>query len=806
MKRQFIALLLVLIQGLAFGNTLSGTVKDEQQKAVEFTNIILHKYGDAAYLNGTTTDSSGRFEIGDIADGEYFMEVVYVGYKTDTLASLSLHEKASKDLGTITLKAEANLLKGVEITGNKPVIERKADRIVFNAENSVHGNGENLLDLLRAVPGVTVSGTDEIRVNGKNEVQVMINGKVETLSGDQLASLLKSIQSNNVKKIEVISNPSARFDASAKGGILDIQLKTNLRSGVNGSVYGNYRQNRFAGTNDGFNINVNYKKFILSTTYNGGLENHLHTRQFVRNFLVNDTTQQYIENTAERNKFIYHYGNLALKYNINDKHTIGIGGEFFTFNNPHNPVSTLSIVDDVNSGKVDSSQHTVIYSSNKSINPSVNLNYKGTLDSSGSTLEFNYDYSYFRLNTNSHLNTAYLDVNNNEYGDRLDFTQNNPFIVNLHTAKLDYSKPLKNQHSIDIGAKFSWTRTNNDIHFYNLADGLYVNDTTKSNKFIYTENTNALYSTWSKTWKKGWSSNLGLRIEQTNTDQHSITLNSITHKHYIDFFPSAFVQKVIKDKHVFNLNYSRKIHRPDFKDLNPFQYYNSQYSIWTGNANLKPEYINILEFTYTYDNAYSFVIGYENIRNNYTYLAKQNDSTKISTYQATNFKVRNNLNISVTVTKDFFKWWSVNSTLNFSYFKYNSIVNDAEFNMSSVKFGINIDNTFILPKDFRINIFGFYQSPFLDATDRMRSNGTVNFAISKSFLNKSLKVKIGVNDIFNTLNNSYDTRFQNIDTHYWQKFNVRSFNLSVSYNFNKGKQFRNTQANKSNADEKSRIH
>jgi outer membrane receptor protein involved in Fe transport len=790
-----------------FGNTLNGVVTDESKKPIEFSNILLHKYEDPSYLNGTTTDSLGKFEIQKIDDGKYFLEIVYIGYKPDTIQNIELRNEDAKNLGELQLNIEANTLKGVEISGNKPVIERRADRIIFNAENSTAGTGENLLDLLRRVPSVTVSGSDEIKVNGKSQVQVMINGKIETLTGDQLATMLKSIQSDNIKKIEVISNPSARFDASAKGGILDIQLKSyNKKSGVNGNIHSGYRQGKFGRTDNGFNLNVNYNKIIVSTTYNFGVENNYNTKEFIRNFHLENAIQQFREHTYDRGKFMFHYTNLSMKYNINDKHSIGIGGEFFTFRNPTTPLSIISIVSDTRIGKIDSSQFTNIHNLTKNINPSLNFNYRGNLDSAGSTLDITYDYTYFNLNTSSHLNTTFLDDSYTEYRAPVDFTQNNPFIVNLHTAKLDYYKPLKNKHTIDFGAKFSWTRTHNDIHFSNFIGDQYINDVTKSNEFIYIENTNALYSTWSKMWKKNWSTNVGMRIEQTNTDQHSVTLNTTIRKHYIDFFPSAFIQKTIKEKHVLNLNYSRKIHRPDFKDLNPFQFYNSSYSIFTGNPNLKPEYINVFEFTYSYDNTYSIVLGYENKINNYTYLAKQNDTTKIHTYQATNFKVRNNFNISVNINKEIFKWWSINIESRFMYFKYNSIVNDAEFKLHSLKFGMSMDNTFILPKDFKINLFAFYESPFLDATDWVLSNGMVNFAITKTFFQKQLKVKVGVNDIFSTLNNSYNTRFQNIDTRYKQKFTSRVINLSVSYNFSKGKQFKNTQINKSNSDEKGRIH
>ena len=805
MRALFIYSLILLLTSSLFGNSIQGIVLDENKKPIEFSNIILHKYNDSTYLDGTTTDSLGKFVISNLNDGKYFLEVVYVGYKTDTISNLLLANNETKNLDSIQLRFEASMLKGVEIVSTKPIIERKADRIVYNVENSAKASGESAMDLLRSVPSVTVSGNDQIRINGKSEVQVMINGKVEMLSADQLANLLKSIQSSNIKKIEVISNPSAKYDAIAKGGILNIQLKTSTIKGVNGSVYANYRQNKYASTEAGFNINVNYKKFTLSTSYNYGYNQNYVKKEFLRNFTKESTTEQYNEYTNSRNLFTGHFANLNMKYNINEKNTIGIGGEFFQFRNPENSNATLNIINDASNGITNAIQQTNINTLGRNISPSANFNFRSELDTTGSTLEFSYDFTHFNQNVNSHLNTAFLDSNKIEYGTRLDFKQENPFLVNLHTAKLDYNKPLKNKHSLGVGAKFTWTKTNNDIQFSNLVGTDYLNDSLKSNKFQYIENINALYATWNKEWKKGWSTNVGLRMEQTNTNQYSLTLNNRTKRNYVDFFPSAFLQKVIKEKHNINLSYSRKIRRPDFNNLNPFQYYNSQYSIWTGNANLRPEYINVTEISYTYDNAYTFLIGHENIKNNYTYLARQNDSTKITTYQASNFKVRNNLNLTVNINKDIFKWWNISYSLQYTFFKYNSIVNDVEFNLSSHKFNASFDNTFSLPKNFKINLFAFYTSPYLDATDMMRSNGMVNISISKSFFNNQLKIRIAGNDIFGTINNSYNTKFLNIDSKFKEKFSARFFGLTVTYNFNKGKQFQNTRVNKSNEDEKSRI-
>lgn len=806
MKNIYFSLLLLFAFLTVSGNTITGTVLDEHRQPIEFCNIILSKQGDTSYMNGTTTDSLGHFYLNDLSDGTYSLQIIYIGYQTDTISGVELQNNITKEIGTRVLQPAENVLKGVEVSASRPTIERKADRIVYNVENSAKSSGENVMDLLRSVPGVTVSGNDQIRVNGKSEVQVMINGKVEQLNTDQLANLLKSIQSSNVRRIEVVSNPSARYDANSKGGVLEIQLKSNLRTGTNGSVYVNYRQNQYASTETGFNINVNYKKFTLSTNYNFGYNVGFQKTTYVRDFTSTDKVERFDEYTFDKNKFISHYGNIAMKYNINEKNVIGIGGEMFTFRNPHNSTSDLNVINNVLvSEHVNGIQHTLNTTLGKNINPSLNFNFHSQPDSS-STLELTYDYTYFNLNTNSHLNMAYLDsVGIEQHIPRLDFTQTNPFVVNLHTSKLNYSKNLKHEHSLEFGVKFTWTKTQNDIQFKDWNGSEYILNTGKSNKFQYTENINAVFSTWSKSWKKGWSTNVGLRIEQTNTNQYSVTLDSRTKRHYVDFFPSAFLQKTIKEKHTINLNYSRKIQRPDFNDLNPFQFYLSPYSIWTGNANLKPQYINVTEFTYTYKNAYSFFIGHENILNNYTHLIYQDDSAKISMYKATNFKVRNNLNIGVNINKELFKWWSISYSAQYTFFKYNSVVNNAPFNVSSNKFFISFDNTFILPKDFQINLFAFYASPFLDATDIMKSDGMVNISVTKSFFDKKLKIRLAGNDIFGTKNMSYNTNYFNVNSKTRNKFSSRFFGLTVVYNFQKGKKFQNTRVSKSNEEEKNRI-
>lgn len=791
--------------GYIYGTAVKGNISDEGDNKLEFCNVVLFNAENSEIFYATTTDAEGNFLLENVKNGSYFLEITYLGFKTDTINVLNISDN-DINLGTIQLKQDVEILDEVVIKATSPLIERQPDKLIFNVENSAKSAGMNTLDLLRSVPGVTVSGNNQVMINGKKDVQVMINGRLEMMSGDQLTNLLKSIQSSNIKKIEVISNPSAKYDASAKGGILNIVLKTSLRTGMNGTVYSNFAVNKTWGSQSGFNINVNHKKFTLGANYNYSFVNLRGNNYIQRNFDVDSVTSQYTDDGNSKQVEQSHFANISMAYSINDRHRIGVKSQMVAYLSPQENRTLLTILNDITNTGGTLYQNTANDLNIKNLNPSFTANYHGEMDSSTSIMDFTFDYSTFNNNSDNNLITRYLDVNKTEYGIPLHFTQDNTFLVDLYVYNLGFQKNINSKHKLEAGNKFTWTHTSNDIKFFDIEEGISSLDSLRSNAFEYTENINAAYMIWSSQWNKNWSANLGIRMEQTNANQFSITLDERKLRHYIDFFPSAFAQKNWKDKHSLNMSYSRKIKRPAFKDLNPFQYYNSQYYIWMGNANLQPEYADIAELSYTLLNSYSLTLGYEHQKNSSTYLAFQDDETNITRYIASNFKQRHNMYISLMANKDIFEWWNISYSMQYTFFRYNAIAsNNQALIQSSNKVNLNFDNTFTLPKEYKINVFAFYTSRFLDATDVMRPNGMVNMSISKSFFDKKLNVSLMANDIFHTLNFSFDTKFANINSVITNNFNSQYLGLSLTYNFNKGKSFTNSKIKSSNEDEKNRI-
>lgn len=805
MYRSILLILAGFLSFKTYSGSITGVVKDIQSEILPYCNVVLYDTLDQNHFYAATTDSLGAFLIKDIDNGIYDLEFTYLGYKTTTIHNVNIKDN-NLNIGDVLLPQDAEMLDEVVIKATAPIIERQPDKLILNVENSTKSSGMNTLELLRSVPGVTVSGNNQIMINGKKDVQVMINGRLEMMSGDQLANLLKSIQSSNIKKIEVISNPSAKYDASAKGGILNIILKTSLRTGVNGSVYSTYAQNETWGNQSGFNLNMNHKKFTLGMNYNFTY-NNLRGKNFTqRNFDMDTIISQFTDEGKSKNIEHAQYANLNMAYNINEKHRIGLKSQMVLFKNPQQTDNWLTILEDIKNTQNLEYQHTDNDVKSKNLNPSFTANYHADLDSSNTAVDATFDYSKFNYYTYNILETKFLDTEKNEYGIPLNFSQTNPFLADLYVYNIGIRRSINKNHSIEAGHKFTWTSTNNDIRFYSIIGNENTLDTLRSNAFEYTENINAAYMTWNSQWNKNWSANVGLRMEQTNANQYSITLEERKLRHYVDFFPSVFAQKNWEDKHSFNTSYSRKIKRPNFKDLNPFQYYNSQYYIWMGNANLQPEYADIVEMSYTLQNKYSITLGYQHQKNSSTYLAFQDDATNITRYIASNFRHRHNAYITLMANTDIFDWWNISYSVQYTFFKYNAIAsNNQALVQSSNKVNLSFDNTFVLPKSFKINVYAFYTSRFLDATDVMLPNSMVNFSISKSFFDKKLNVNLLVNDIFHKLNFSFDTKFANINSIITNTFNSRFVGLSVTYNFNKGKSFENTRIKSSNEEEKDRI-
>jgi len=691
-------------------------------------------------------------------------------------------------------------LKGISVVAQKPLIERRVDKTVLNVENSILAAGNTAMEILEKAPGVTVDKDDNISLQGKQGVTVMIDGKLTYLSSAQLATLLRSTDGNSIQSIELITNPSAKYDAAGNSGIINIKLKKNRASGTNGSLilagaYGAYPK-----TSESLTLNHKEGKFNFFGSFNHG--DRQQYRQLDIDRVVNEQTSPTYFSQKTFMPRTYYYNNYrgGMDYDITKKHTIGFLINGYANGETDKNISRTLIGS--KPGVSDSIQNTNSDIRQTYQNFAINLNDRLQLDTAGQELGIDLDYSKFRNNTDAQYNTDFFLPNGDVQRIPISLRNQTPSIINIKTAKADYAKNFKKIVKLELGFKLSDVKTDNDLEAQKLAGSDYVNDASRTNRFVYTEKINAGYVNLSRDFKK-LSVQLGLRAENTISNGNLITTNQVVDRSYTDFFPSLFLNENLSDKHSVGFSYSRRIDRPSYDNLNPFVYYLDQYTYGQGNPFLKPQYTQSFELNYSYKKTVNLSLSYSHTKDVMTEVLVTVNKASYST--RLNLQSQNSYNANINTPFTFTKWWSGNANLNSFYlgFKSDSLLG-ANFNRGQAAFQVKVLQNFTIGKGFKAELSSNYQSALVYGLFNVKPQYSTDAGISKSFLNKKANLKFSVSDVFNTRRNDVTSVYQNVNIDVHQKSETRIALLNFTYNFGNSKiAARN---HKSGADaEKSRV-
>ena len=498
-------------------------------------------------------------------------------------------------------------IQEVEIVAKKKLIERKVDRLVFNVENSISATGGDALDALKITPGIRVQN-NQVSMIGKSGMAVMVDDKLIQLSGDDLVNYLKTIPSDNIKNIEVITTPPAKYDAQGNSGIINIKLKRAKHNSWNSSIRSTYTQTTYPAGSLGGSFNYNKNKISIESDLgytNGSISPTYNTTFFFPN-------QVWQEVNTNRNYYNLVRGKLGINYKFSEKFNIGIQymgsnnrkknkeNDFSTItNNTNNAIDSLIISRAEN--KIKNNFNTLdVYSIYKldtiGRKISINLNYLSFKDSQDRVFNSNN-----LLSDNMIIPNSYYSANNISGQDIFNYS-----------AKADVDFPTK---FIDLtfGGKVSFTKNSTDLSLYNLTTGGQIFDPAQSNKFVYKENTEALYISGSRKLGEKWETQLGLRFETTQAQGNSVTLNTTNKNNYSKLFPTFYLSYTPNENNNFSFNYGKRLDRPNFEDLNPFRIYNNKYQYSEGNPFLQPSYSHNLEFNYAYKNNWNSKLYYSKI-------------------------------------------------------------------------------------------------------------------------------------------------------------------------------------------------
>ncbi len=786
-----IALLYFLFLGpiailVAQNGSISGLIKDEKEQVIEFANILVQSPDNQLYKKGDISKRDGNFNLEVPANADYKITISFIGYETWE-TSISIKEK--KDLGIIQLNPTVNELGKVVVTAERNIITQKEDKLVFNVAVSPLNSGYDGLEVLERSPNIFVDTEGNILMRNESPT-VMINGRISNLSGTDLANYISNLRSENIQSIEIQTHLSANTDGENSGGLINIILKKK-QVGFDGSLRTDYT---FKG--------AGYNSQFAGGTFNYGAEkwniygNYNYTAQ-TNESRIKQTFTYFDRQEAIRNEEAYkttrgrHNYRLGFVGNLAKNHVIGLEGYTsnydYTFENDGN----ISFYNQEN--LVGNANALAIGGLNNQLYTST-FNYAWTMDTLKSNLKIFVDYANQAVDR---YNTTASTYSNAVYPDN---TERNNGIADtkIFSTQADVEKYFQNGLKLETGLKLTNTARKNGLLSDVLANEIWT-PTGRTTSFDYTEQVTAAYLAFNKKLGEKDFLEIGIRVENTDLERVDLGDNSIIQQNYTNWFPTLFYSRTLAKNRSISLSYSKRLRRPPFYFLNNTVVKVNDFRYELGNPDLIPENVHNLELSWK-DKKQNINLYIRNITeaiNGIYYLEEQ-----IAYYQKFNEGIQRQIGLSYNRFGNITNWWSIRGIANVYHRKFINQAGQDSFERTTLR--LNLTNNFQLNKTTTLDLIGSYISPSEDAYYIAYERFRVNLMLQKTFINKRLKARVYLNDVFNTLENNSERPFKTFKSTRSEKWRSQQLRLWISYNFN-GKTKINKRQNKSKNDARRRL-
>jgi iron complex outermembrane recepter protein len=783
-------LLLTSVATFAQTGKITGEVLGSNKKPIEGAVVSLLKSKDSSFVKASITDLEGKFEFLNQKEGSYFLTITHVGFQKYTHPVFALANQPL-EIPAIQLSEDSKTLNEVTVSAKKPFVERRIDRTIVNPDALISNAGANSLEVLEKSPGVQVDFNGMISLKGKSGVVVFIDDKPTYLSASDLANYLRSLPSGSIETIEIMTNPPAKYDAAGNAGVINIKLKRNKTKGLNGGFNVNYGQGRYARTNNSLNFNyrINKINFFTNASYN------------INNTYQDLTiTRQYFKPTGElnsgftQNSYLKRQPSganikLGMDYYINKKATMGV-----VFSALRNPNQTPIL----NNAKITSDKGEITSLNEAQLNPadkvfrngSANVNFSYKFDSTGKELTTNVDYiAYDSEHNQSLLNNTFTPDRTFVGGSILNSSL--PAKINIKTAKIDYSNPLKNGGKIETGFKTSFVNTENVAAFFDFIDKQNVPNYEFSNNFIYDENINAAYLNYSIEGKK-WGFQAGLRYESTdikgNQLGNKVVKDSTFKRDYSNLFPTLYVSYKLDTTgtNQLSFSYGRRIDRPDYQSMNPFTYPMDRFTLYGGNPFLRPTFSDNFEIAHTYKGTITTTLEYSYLKDPINETIEQ--GTNVFYSRPGNVGEQKTFGLSVSGGFKPAKWWTVQLYTEVRYNQFQAVLYNQNLNNSGTYWYFAPTNLFQISKLWSAELAGVYQTRVYTGQFVTIPSWNVRFAFARKILKEKANLKFGVSDIFYTNQAGGDIKsLANSTASWFSYFDSRVATIAFGWRFNKGK-------------------
>jgi len=792
---KYFSLLIICMLGfVSFGRaksdpTITGRIINQKQEAIPGASVYLLTANAKGLIKAAITNDAGVFTLSGYPKGRFIVEVSAIGYTKAVSDAFDAGDSALQ-IPTLTLNAIHTEIAAVTVTGDLPQIQSKNGKLVMNVENSSLAAGNNALDILKRAPGVDVDKDNNISLMGQQGVNVTIDGRQTYMTAEQLATLLKSTDGSQIKSIEVSTTRSAKEDAEGAGGVINISMKKNRMEGFNGNFLASAAAGKhFRGNSS---VNLNYRK--NNTTVFGNysyMDNELAMDIGVKRILPDGASQMAFDQFTllkERDKT--HNYKFGIEQKTSDRNTLVWQ---FTGNNNLEKQDSRSetLMGAQLGGIVDSTLFSTSYGKKFFDRYSFNLNNEFKIDTLGRKITADVDYSSFKTNNgvNYGYMTEFLNPVRPNPEDQRRLEQERSFsdaTIKIFVAKVDYTQPL-GKGTLEAGAKYSRVASDNSIKFEYLKLEEWNNFTNRTNNFDYVEQITAGYIDYAQQLKK-WGYKIGLRLEQTNSDGVSVTINKQVNRDYLDYFPSASLSYNLNPNHVFSLSYARKVMRPNYRFLNPFEEYLDKRTFMKGNPNLKPQYTDGFMLNYTLYKMFNVALGFDHASGAIVESIGQDTIAKTTWVIRENLATQNTAYLNLTIPARIGKRWTIFNNLTGIYMNFKGPIAGDVVNQGSLFFQGNSTHNFKFSKQFTSEVAIRYYSPFIYNVYRIEGRFNTDIGLSYNVKDQRSSFKLAVTDVFHSNHNNLKTNYGKFNSSIAQYNDNQTIRLTFTYKFGNLKQ------------------
>lgn len=771
-----------------------GTLQDKDQQPIDFGEVRL-TLKEADNPIQTYSDTLGYFKFDDVPHGLYNLQILHWGNLQEE-RELTIDKNI--DMGILSINSSAQLSE-IVIAGKKKLFETKIDRNVFNVKNSIAASSGDALDAIKATPGIAVSN-DDIKIVGKNSVSVMINDRPVQLSGEDLNNYLKTLSASDIQKIEVITTPPAKYEAQGNAGIINIVLKPQRENAWNNSSRFNYVQASYANFKFGDTFTYSKDRLNIQAGIDLSAGNHGRTER-MSNYYPDETWISVDPDKTDSKSFS---AKLALDYQLTAQSNLG-------FQYMRNSYQDNSIW---NHAK------TSIYDSNQTLSSEIFTNALTDMKNHFDNINFNYDYKIDTLGKKMTLNLDYFTsskANNRPFESQRFYessllapqlvkaSSSGNVDVEIYSAKIDFEHPLKS-FKLDYGAKVNWIKNSSNSKYFDRISGNPILDPSRSDQFDYQEQGQAVYISANKEWSPKWTTQLGLRMEATQTTGMSQSLKQEDKKSFLDLFPTVYLQYQASENHNLSLNYNKRVIRPSFWSLNPFKWYIDAYSYAQGNPFLEPFYTNKIELSYTYKKNWNIRIDYSKTKNGITQIQNIDENEKTRIFTQENFYNLEGYSLSQNYTFSKYPWWQSVNSLTVSYYKSDFNNNDKQIYIPQNGLGayFSSQNSFKIDSQLSLEVNGNISSKSKFTMYKIDPNASLNLGLSYKMMDDNLRMTFNIVDVFRTSASKVYTYTQDTQIVYNNYYDNRYANLGITYNFG-NKNIKTNKKQTGNEEERNRL-